>query len=190
MRGLALATVCVLAPLLLPAVAAGAELLGLNTPDQFKVGYQDQNDRMRIVELVEPPETVENWTRLITALSLFGVAGKATVGDFEANWSGGLKRDCPRAVIKTVPGSVDGRPARRSEVSCPFLSKTGRSEMLTAFIVQGEGDLFMVQVAFGHEPDEADRALVAHVGRSLKVCREDALDACKARQAVGFVASE
>lgn len=190
MHRLALAAVCALALLLLPAAAAGAEMLGLNTPDQFKVGYQDQNGRMRIVELVEPPETVENWTRLVTALSLFGAAQKTTLGDFEANWSGGLRSDCPKALIKAVAGSVDGRPARRSEVFCPFLPKTGRPEALTAFIVQGEGDLFMVQVAFGHEPDEADRALVAHVGRSLKVCREDALDACKSRQAVGFVASE
>jgi hypothetical protein len=190
LRRFAGAAVCALVPLLLPAVAVGAEMLGLNTPDQFKVGHQDQDGRMRIVELVEPPETVENWTRLVTALSLFGVVQKVSVGEFETNWRGGLKNDCPRAVSKVVSGSVDGRPARRSEVSCPFLSKTGRPEVLTAFIVQGEADLFMVQVAFGREPDDADRALVAHVGRSLKVCREDALDACKARQAVGFVASE
>lgn len=190
MRRFVFSAFCALAPLMLPAVAAGAELLGLNTPEQFKVGHHDQNARIRIVELVEPPETVENWTRLVTATSMFGIVRQFGAGEFEAFWSDRLKSDCPQAVIKVTPGLVDGRPARRSEVACPFLSKTGRPEVVTAFIVQGESDLFMVQVAFGREPDEADRALVTHVGRSLKVCQDDALEACKARQAVGFIASE
>jgi hypothetical protein len=172
------------------SVVAGAEMFGLNTPDEFKVGYQDRNAQTQIVELVEPSDTVENWKRLVTALTYFNISSSMDISAYQESWSKRLKAGCPAVTIAVVAGVVDGRPALRSEVACPLHPKTGRPEILTAVVVQGEADLFVAQVAFGREPDRTDNELVEHVLRSLKVCEEDALAECKAREAIGFVASQ
>jgi hypothetical protein len=53
---------------------AQTEMLGIDVPDEFEVGHQARNDASQIMELVEPPETLENWSTLVTSLMLFDAA--------------------------------------------------------------------------------------------------------------------
>jgi hypothetical protein len=88
-----------------------------------------------------------------------------------------------------IRGSVDGHPAIRGTLSCPRNPQTGKAENLTAFLVQGDANLMMAQVAFRHAVTPPDTALIERIEESLKVCDQRTLDSCSARKAAGFQAA-
>ena len=90
---------------------------------------------------------------------------------------------------QAVRGSVDGRPAIRAALSCPKNPQTGKPENLSAFLVQGDANLMMAQVAFRHAMNPPDTALAERVQGSLKVCDQRTLETCSVRKATGFVAA-
>ncbi len=183
-------------PLLLAAAAALApaervsraptEMLGISVPDEFAVGYEARNGTTQIVELVEPPETVETWSKLVTSLMFFNAA-QAGLDAFYGRWRDDLGRSCAGMTHRVIKGSVDGAPALRATLSCPKNPLTGTPENLEAILVQGKTDLMMVQVAFRRPVTPADSALIGGVASSLKVCDQRSLPACSARKATGFV---
>jgi hypothetical protein len=164
-------------------------MLGIDVPDEFQVGHQQRNDKIEIVELVEPPQTVENWSRLITSLMLFDAA-QTGLDAFYNQWLDGLRKACPGMNDKVVRGSVDGHPAIRGTLSCPKNPQTGKPENVSAFLVQGVANLMMAQVAFRHGVTVPDAALVERVAGTLKVCDQRTLDRCSARKATGFLAAQ
>jgi hypothetical protein len=78
-------------------------------------------------------------------------------------------------------------PALRATLSCPKNPQTGKAENLEAFLVQGQANMMMVQVAFRRSITPADDALVKRVAGSLKVCDQRTLSSCSARKATGFL---
>jgi hypothetical protein len=165
---------------------ASTEMLGIDVPDEFQIGHHQRNDTVEIIELVEPPETVDNWSKLITSLMFFDAA-ETGLEVFYARWRDGLRDGCPGMKDQAVRGSVDGRPAIRAALSCPKNPQTGKPENLSAFLVQGDANLMMAQVAFRHAVTPPDTALAERVKGSLKVCDQRTLETCSARKATGFV---
>jgi hypothetical protein len=172
-----------------PVAATTSEILAVDLPDEFQVGHHQRNEKAEIIELMVPPETVENWSTLVTSLMFFGAA-KTGLDAFYVGWRNGLRDKCPGLTDETVRGNVDGHTALRATLSCPNNPQTGKPENLTAFLVQGEANLMLAQVAFRHTPSETDVALIGHVAGSLKVCDQATLALCSARKATGFLVDQ
>lgn len=168
------------------APEAQTEVLGIDVPDEFEIGYNARNDTMQIVELVEPPETVDTWSKLITSFMFFNAA-ETGLDSFYGPWRDVMRRSCAGITDGVVKGSVDGMPALRATLSCPSNPQTGKPENLEAVLVQGGANLMMVQVAFRRPLTTADNALVERVVGSMKVCNQRTLSSCSARNAMGFI---
>ncbi|MBA2466381.1 MAG: hypothetical protein H0V46_02095 [Sphingomonas sp.] len=161
-------------------------MLGIDVPDEFEVGHQARNDALHLMELVDPPETVDTWSKLITSMLMFNAAERG-VESFYAQWRDRLRSACTGMTETSVKGLVDGLPALRGTLSCPRNPQTGKPENLEAVVVQGVVNLMMVQVAFRRSMTPADKALIERVAGSVKVCDQRTLVACSARKATGFV---
>lgn len=168
------------------APTARTEMLGINVPEEFEVGHQARNDRVQILELVEPPETVETWSKLITSLMFFNAAQRG-VDAFYGQWRNGLRAACEGITDTAVKGTVDGMPALRATLACPKNAQTGKPENLEAILVQGRTNMMMVQVAFRRSITPIDAALIKRVAGSMKVCDQRTLPLCSARKASGFL---
>lgn len=185
-----------LLPLLLAALSAGqagsaptaeTEMLRIDVPDDFDIGYRARNDAQQMIEMVVPPETVEAWTTLITSQMFFNAARRPGLDGFYQTWRGSMYRACPGLTDTLIRGMVDGKPALRGRLSCPNNPHTGKPENLEAVLIQGDANLMMVQVAFKHTIAPPDIALIDRITRSLKVCDQRTLTACSARKATGFL---
>lgn len=165
---------------------AQTEMLGIDVPDEFEVGHQARNDATQIMELVEPPETVENWSKLVTSLMFFDAAQRGVESVYK-QWRDDMARSCSRMSNNVQKGTVDGMPALRASLSCPKNPETGKPENLEAILVQGQANMMMVQVAFRRAMTPADKALIELVAGSMKVCDQRTLSACSARKATGFL---
>ena len=168
------------------APTASTEMLGIDVPDEFQVANHQRNEKVEIIELVVQPETVDSWSMLITSLLVFNGA-QTGLEAFYSQWRDGMHKSCPGMNDVIVRGSVDGHMTIRSKLSCPKNPETGKPENLTAFLVQGDANLMMAQVAFRRATSRSDTSLIEHVAKSLKVCVQKSLGACSARPAIGFV---
>ena len=168
------------------APTAATEMMGIDVPDAFEVGHRARVGAVEIVELVEPPETMESWSRLVTSLMFFDAA-KDGLEPFYERWRGRLRNTCAGLSDSAMRGSVDGHPALRATLSCPANPASGRPETIEAILVQGSANLMMVQLAFRRPPTAEDIGLVERVAGSVKVCDERTLASCSARVATGFV---
>jgi hypothetical protein len=173
-----------------PLSTAATEMLGIDAPDEFRIGNQQRNEKAEVIELVVPPETVDSWSsKLITSLIFFGAAPTG-LDQFYGRWRDTMRNACPGITDAPIRGTVDGHSAIRSTLSCPKNPQTGKSEYLGAVLVQGDANMMMAQVAFRHAPAPEDRALIEHVAGSLKVCDERTIASCSARKATGFLAAK
>lgn len=172
-----------------PAAAptAQTEMLGISVPDDFEVGYHARNAAMEMTEIVQPPETVDTWTKLVTLQLFFDNARRETATAYYERWRGLMRRACGGMQDTLVRGTVDGRPAIRGTLSCPSNPQTRQPENLVAVLVQGKANLMMVQVAFRHPIGAGDNSLIDRVVGSLKVCDQRTFAECSARKATGFL---
>jgi hypothetical protein len=168
------------------APTASTEMLGIDVPDEFQTGSHQRNENGEIMELVVPPETVDNWSRLITSIMVFDGA-KIGLDAFHAQWRDRMRSACPAMKDAVIRGTVDGHAAIRDTLSCPRNPQTGKPENLSAFFVEGDANLMSAQVAFRHAVLPPDSALIERIAGSLKVCDQRTLDSCSARKASGFV---
>lgn len=171
-------------------ITAEREMLAIDVPDNFRIANQQRNTVSELQEIVQFPETVENWTKLVTNIIGFGDAKKVTVEQFYTDWRAKLVLGCPGMSETHIAGTVDGLPAIRAEISCPLNPTTVKPENLTAVVVAGRVNIMVSQVAFRHARTAEDAALVDHVVASMKICDASAIDACSARKAIGFVAEQ
>ena len=183
-----LAFLAVLAASPIGSTTAETEMLGIDAPDEFEVGYQARNDSQAIIELVDPPETVENWSRLITLQIFYNGAQSLGLKTFYSQWRGDMHRSCAGMTDTAERGMVDGRAAIRGALYCPNNPQTGKPENLETVLVQGEVNLVMVQAAFRRPISSEDAALIDRIVGSLKVCDQRTLAACSERKATGFIA--
>ncbi|MFX4377164.1 hypothetical protein ABTA44_19135, partial [Acinetobacter baumannii] len=83
------------------------------------------------MEMVVPPETVDNWSTLITGLDFFDTA-KVGVENFYPIWRRGMIAACPGMTETFAKGTVDGHRAIKGVLSCPINPRTNKPENLTA----------------------------------------------------------
>jgi hypothetical protein len=165
-----------------------AEMFRHMVPPGHYIGYQLGDRQLQLKELVERPETVDNWTRLITDQIFFGQADQA--GErFTRGWLGRLREACPAMTSATIKGTVDGLPALRLDVQCPRHPQTGKPEIITAVAIQGRANLMLMEITLRRQPTADDLALVGQLTSTLMVCDTRASAACAARSATGFVAA-
>ena len=170
------------------ATTPPSDTMDLTVPPDFKVGFQGRAKADAITEFVRPPETVDNWTTLITTINFFG-GGSVAVDSALTKFQDGLVHSCPGgSATPTVSGSVDGQAAAMFTFECTKNPQTGKPENVTIVAIKGSRNLLMTQVAFRHPRDAKDKALVEQVIGSIKMCDIGAMVACEARKATGFVA--
>jgi hypothetical protein len=165
------------------------QAISFDVPDAFKPGWHQHNDRIDMIEFVVPPETVETWTRMVTSQVLTGAALRIDLEDFYTNWRRGLAANCPQLTASETWGQVDEVRAIRADLVCALNPKTGKPEYLSATMISGRENFFILQVAFRHPIGKGDQKLIDHVTQSLKVCDGEDRKACGARKWVGFVAT-
>jgi hypothetical protein len=167
---------------------AQTEVLGVDIPDEFTLGKQTRNNDMQMLEIVDPPETIDNWTKLVTLQVLFGSAVRSSNENFYSGWLDAFRLSCP-GPTEVVKGTVDGKAAIRATLSCKNNPETGKPENLEAFLVRGDVNVMVVRVAFRHPLAAEDSALIERIAQSLKVCDQRTLSACSERKATGFLPS-
>ena len=160
----------------------------MDASDGFEIGHHQRTDQVEILELVQSPDTVDDWGKLVTSLEFFNAA-RVRLEVFYEHWREPLRNKCPGFTEKVALGSVDGHSALRSTLSCPKAPQTGKPENFTAILVQGDAHMMMVQIAFRRPLSPPDAALIEHVAGSLKICYQGMEDACSTRTASGFVAA-
>lgn len=168
-----------------PSSAAPVDMLGFDGGSGFKLGYHARNAASDMTELVIPPETVENWTTLITQQTLFNGAQRVGLERFYGLWRDMMRRDCPGLTDTVEQGEVEGRPAIKGMLSCPNNPETGKPENLSAVLVQGDVHLLMIQIAFRRPVGASDAALIRRVNGSLRICAP-AEARCARRKDSGF----
>ena len=162
------------------------EGISVDAPASFAVANRSNNDRINLVELVRPPETVDNWSELISVVTMMHASEGTTLNQFYPMWRNEYRDTCPGPNETVVRGTVDGKPALKATFECPRDPQTGQPESLVVIYVQGDVNFLSVQFAFRRPMTGADKALVQKVMKTLKIC--DARDnACFARQARGFL---
>lgn len=139
------------APHLAAATAqpAGQERLAAPALPGFVVGYSAANAQQSIREEIPRGETVEAWSRMVTAQRFIGTARAATPEVYAHNTTAGIPRACPGARVSPVTSlRVSGRAAAQFQVDCPH-SAGGRPESFILLAVAGpSGDMHVVQVAW------------------------------------------
>lgn len=185
-----------IAPLLIALAMAGApaaraatisETLSFDPFDAFQIAYRTKNAQQETIYLVEPPATLQRWSRMLTAISFRGRAHSEALPSFYSGWLSQLKAACPGIVGAPVDGTIDAHPALRADLTCPLHAETGKAERLTIFAVQGNEDLMLVQIGFQGPPQATDRALIKRIAASLMVCLQPDLTGCADRKPSGFL---
>jgi hypothetical protein len=170
------------------APSSSTEMLGMDAPASFQIVNHRRNDKVELTELVEPPDTAENWSKILTIMVFFGIP-QTGLDKFESQWHDVLRGGCPAMTVTVVQGSVDSHRALLSRLSCPRSAQTGEPDNISAVLVLGDANLMMAQMTFHHELKRADTALIDHIVGSLKVCDQRTIISCTARKAAGFVAA-
>ena len=165
---------------------AETEGVSVDAPGTFVIGNRGNDGRMNLIEMVKPPETVDNWSELISVMTLMHATEGTTLNQFYPIWRDGYRETCPGPNETLTKGTVDGKPAIKALFHCPVDPKTGKPENMAIVFIEGDVNLMSVQFAFRRPMTNADNAMIAKVFKTLKIC--DARDdACFARRASGFL---
>lgn len=161
--------------------------VSVDAPGGFVVGHQDAQDGLSLIEMVRPPETVENWSQMISVATLMNFSQRSSLKQFYSLWRENYRATCPGPGETLVRGTVDNRPALKATFHCPRDLKTGKPESLTLIYIQGEVNLFSIHLAFRRPMTALDSRLVQSVLKSIKVCDSRDRAACSKRRATGFL---
>jgi len=107
------------------------------------VGYSAGNEVQRILELVRPGQSVENWTELFTVQTFNKAVGLGTVEDDIAAHRKDLEARCPGSTLEVTGQQPDGVLYQLQVVNC----KEGDDEYVIARILDGNWNRFVVQYA-------------------------------------------
>ncbi|MCW3847876.1 hypothetical protein OF829_11550 [Sphingomonas sp. LB-2] len=140
-----------LAPGATALIAQAGEWLAMPMPEGFVTAHQQTAQVGSIEERIPQGETVEQWTRMITLITLnTDSPPEAYAAEFDQRLQGG----CPGA--RSAPHTVSRigtRAAFDGQLDCPRNPATGKPETLFYRVTSAGGRLHMVQVAFRSVPD-------------------------------------
>ena len=168
------------------APTAETEGVSVDAPGTFVIGNRDNDGRMSLIEMVKPPETVDNWSELISVSTVMHATEGNTLNRIYPIWRDGYRETCPGPNETLTKGTVDGKPAIKALFHCPVDPKTGKSENMAIIFIQGDVNLMSVQFAFRRPMTNADNAMITKVIRTLKVC-DSRDERCFGRRPSGFL---
>lgn len=117
-------------------------------PAGFKVGSADTNDGTRMTEYILTGETVDDWSRMITEVTLLGRGGLDPDG-LPTDMAEGWKSACEGARVERVANAQDnGYPSSVWVFACPNNPQTGKPETMYMKVIAGNDSLYSLQYAF------------------------------------------
>ncbi len=150
------------------------ENLLISFPNGFKLGWQSADGQMQ--EFVQPPETVDGWSRMITIQifhSLKNADPNAFAERLEARWAS----SCAEASAHKVRQGVEnGYPIAVWLYICPLNRATHKPETMYLKGIGGVDSLYVAQYAYRQEPSKEMIAPAMDFLRKALVCdtrRED-----------------
>ena len=138
------------------APAGAAPLVNENlltkVPAIYKVGYTAHNQKLDFMELVPVPETVDDWTELVTIRVDHG--SRVDPEHFQQAFATGWKRDCPGSNASRIAGGKEhGYPYSLWLYACPLNPKTQKPETTWVKAIEGNDSFYTVQYAYRKAPD-------------------------------------
>jgi len=131
-------------------------------PDGWKLGYQQQQTPVLLLEFVPEAETVEAWSSMITHVIIGDKAQRLSIALSASGVVAGYARACGmQDAAKLAEGQVNGYAYELWRVSCPLNPQTGKPEHLHMKVIRGADALYNVQYAYRapRTPENDARAL-------------------------------
>lgn len=146
------------------------EVLLVDIPRGYKVGFQRNDNNMRMTEMVPVNESVKNWTEMVTVQVFYrlqDVKPEQFKGRLEQLWTGG----CPGSKSKPVAqGEVGGYPSITWVMFCPLNRATGKPENTWFRAIQGVDSLYVVQKAYKFTPSKQQEEQWLGYLQNVSVC--------------------
>lgn len=141
-----------------------------NLPADYKVGYQQREGDMLMVEMVPKNEAVQNWSEMLTTQVFFGNLEVSPQGFYDL-LAGMLKNVCPDAKGRLVrTGEENGYPFALGKLTCPSNPTTGKPEYILMKTIKGNDSFYAVQKAWRREPKKEEIAQWTHYLEEVVVC--------------------
>jgi hypothetical protein len=138
--------------------------------DGFKIAYQARQGQVGISEMVPKAETVQAWTRMITAQTFFGRA-HADTDSIPNGMSKSWPQACPGGTAqKTAAGTENGYPVSLWTFRCALNPQTGQPENMWMKMISGADALYGVQYAYRRAYADDMAAQAQAFLKTVKVC--------------------
>lgn len=121
----------------------------------FIVGHQETAANGSIEEQVPAGETVDDWSRMITRIE---IPGDQAAEQFTDNLAARWEHSCPGGQSVSQIALADFRVSIEARMDCPRNPATGKPETMFMRSFRAQHRLYVLQVAFRHAPDAAERA--------------------------------
>lgn len=169
---------CVLAGCLLagclatqsPATGFENENLLVSLPKGYKIGFQTQQDNMRMTEMIPLGETLENWTEMVTVQIFLGmrtVAPKAFERSLVRQWTSACADSESHHIID---GVENGYAFVLWMLACPKNKATGEPEVTWFKAMRGNDSFYVVQKAFKFMPNDEQVVQWTNFLKEVQVC--------------------
>jgi hypothetical protein len=144
------------------------EAVILSLPEGWELDWQKEGERVRTQEFVSRPQTVNNWTRLVTVQA--HKVDRSPL-EFARALAARFKETCPSTEVYRDPQpDVDGRPAVRLFLRVSECAG-GTAESDLVLVIQGRAQLFVVLYAWRPVPPTRQEFEQANaVLNSVRVC--------------------
>jgi len=138
------------------ALLSPGERLAMPMPAGFITAHQQTAGVGSIEERIATGETVEQWTRMITLITLFS---EIAIEEYAPGFEAQIRQGCPGATAAPrIAASMGAHPAIDGRLDCPRNPATGLPETFLYRVVNDGTQLHMIQVAFRRVPSAADIA--------------------------------
>jgi hypothetical protein len=124
------------------------ENLMATVPTGWKMGFQNRQENLQIVEFVPEGQSVDTWQSLLTMQIVFGGLSKSPRQVFEESASS-TKRFCPNLdVSSVVTGKENGYPFALWIQNCPNNPQVNQAEITLFKVIQGNDSFYFVHRAW------------------------------------------
>ena len=161
-------------PEIQPTAATKSDLENENLlttlPEGFKSGFEAQENNFVISEMIPEGETVEAWSTMITVEIFLGETN-TTPQQFQSTlterWFGACENSQTNPVAE---GTENGYNFVLWQLYCPLNRATQNVEYTFLKAIQGNDSLYLVQVAFQHDPSDEEITSWMNYLKEVQVC--------------------
>ncbi len=124
------------------------QLVAVAVPQDFRAGYEHEENGSYLLELTPRTETVDAWSQMITLSGGKGLAGKLSVLDVATELAKGYQDACPTTFSARsfpAPKVKGASEAFQGYLGCGDTG--GQSEAIVFVVIKGASDIYTVQWA-------------------------------------------